>query len=196
LQPAQSIYTIGHSRHAIEDFLALLMRHRIDILVDVRSTPFSRFNPQFNRQTLDRSVQAAGMEYVFLGDRLGARADDESCYEDDRVQYDRLARTAAFQEGLERVLTLARDRRVAIMCAEKEPLQCHRTILVARRLVDAGRDVQHIHADGHLESHDAALDRLMALQKIDRDLFRSRQDLIEDAYRRQAARIGYVRSRS
>jgi uncharacterized protein (DUF488 family) len=196
LEPAHSIYTLGHSRHAIDDFLALLTRHRIDILVDVRSTPFSRFNPQFNRQALDRSVQSAGMEYVFLGDRLGARTDDESCYEKDRVQYDRLARTAAFQLGVERVLTLARDRRVALMCAEKEPLECHRTILVARHLVESGRDVQHIHADGHLESHDAALERLMTLQKIDRDLFRSRQDLIEDAYRRQADRIGYVRSKS
>lgn len=187
------VLTIGHSTHSLEAFVALLQQHGVTAVADVRSTPYSRFNPQFNRETLEQSVIAHGIEYVFLGRELGARSDDHSCYENGRVQYARLARTDLFRSGIERVVRGANDYRVALMCAEKEPLQCHRTILVARTLVELGVVVQHILADGRLESHEATMERLLdVVGLLHQDLFRSRDELIAEALVRQEERVAYV----
>jgi uncharacterized protein (DUF488 family) len=188
-----SVFTIGHSTHPIDRFVALLQQHGITAVCDVRSTPFSRFNPQFNRDALQKSLQAAGIAYVFLGKELGARSGDPACYENGRVQYDRLASTALFQEGLDRVRGGTQQYRIVLLCAEKEPLDCHRTILVSRHLVERGFDVQHILADGDLESHDAALTRLAGIVGIPaNDLVHSREEILEEMYRRQAERIAYT----
>lgn len=189
------IYTIGHSKHPIDRFIALLQQHGIDALADVRSTPYSRFNPQFNKEKLTAALAAAGIRYVFLGEELGARSKDPSCYEDGgRVSYAKLASTDLFRHGLERLLTGMRDHRIAIMCAEREPLDCHRTILVARELEKAGVPVTHILHDGSLEPNVQAMQRLAAdLELAPTDLFRTSDDLIEQAYDKQASRIAYVR---
>lgn len=188
-----NIFTIGHSTHNAEAFLALLRQHGIEALADVRSSPFSRFNPQFNREPLDQSLKAAGIRYVFLGKELGARTDDRSCYINGRVQYARLAQTARFQNGLDRVIQGAAKYRVALMCAEKEPLECHRTILVARALAERGQSVLHIHADGHLETHEAAMERLLDFTGLPReDLFRSKDELMAEALERQEKQVAYV----
>ena len=189
------IYTIGHSKHPIDRFIALLQQHGVNALADVRSTPYSRFNPQFNREKLTAALAAAGIRYVFLGEELGARTKDPSCYDDTgRVSYARLASTDLFRKGLERLLTGMRDHRIAIMCAEREPLDCHRTILVARELEKAGVPVSHILQDGSLESHRQAMQRLAADLKLTAtDLFRTPDELIEQAYEKQAGRIAYVR---
>src|ERR1700674_3398382 len=147
------IFTIGHSTHPQKRFIALLLQHGITALCDVRSKPYSRVNPQFNREELKESLRERCIKYVFLGKELGARSEDPMCYENGKVQYDRLAHTDLFRRGLERVQNGMKDYRLALMCAEKEPLECHRTILIARHLADLGFDVQHIHADGRLESH-------------------------------------------
>ena len=187
------VLTIGHSTHSIDAFIELLRRHGVTALADVRSAPFSRFNPQFNKETLARSLKEHGIKYVFLGRELGARSNDRSCYENGRVQYARLARTEAFRSGLDRVMRGAHDHRIALMCAEKEPWECHRTILVARALVEQGIEVQHILADGRLETHDQAMERLLAVLALPReDLFRSRQELIAQALALQEERIAYV----
>jgi uncharacterized protein (DUF488 family) len=189
------IYTIGHSKHPIDRFIALLQQHGVNALADVRSTPYSRFNPQFNREKLTAALAAAGIRYVFLGEELGARTKDPSCYDDTgRVSYARLASTDLFRKGLERLLTGMRDHRIAIMCAEREPLDCHRTILVARELEKAGVPVSHILQDGSLESHRQTMQRLAAVLKLTAtDLFRTPDELIEQAYEKQAGRIAYVR---
>ena len=190
-----TVFTIGHSTHSQERFIALLDQHGITALCDVRSKPHSRFNPQFNREELERTSLDCGIGYRFLGEELGARSHDPACYEDGRVQYDRLAQTALFQRGLKRVRTGMKDYRLALMCAEKEPLECHRSILLARHLVALGIKVQHIHADGGLESHEAALERLARqLNLPEHDMFRSHEDVLEDAYRLQEDRIAYYRS--
>src|ERR1035437_1825005 len=98
------VLTIGHSTHSLAAFVGLLRQHSVTALADVRSTPFSRFNPQFNKETLEHSLKSHGIKYVFLGRELGARSDDPSCYENGRVQYARLARTELFRSGLERVM--------------------------------------------------------------------------------------------
>ena len=186
------LYTIGHSTHSLERFVALLRQHGITALCDVRSMPYSRMNPQFNRENLRRSLQENEIAYVFLGKELGGRSEDPSCYVRGKVQYDCLARSTLFQKGLDRVRSGMRDFRLALMCAEKDPLECHRTILVARHLDALQIAIEHIMEDGSIESHGKALSRLVRqLHLPEHDLFRSREDVIEEAYRMQGERIAY-----
>lgn len=187
------IFTIGHSTHRDEAFLALLRQHSIEAVADVRSSPFSRFNPQFNREALEQCLEANGIRYVFLGKELGARSDDPCCYDHGRVQYGRLAQTPLFQSGLNRVVQGAERYRVALMCAEKEPLECHRTLLVAKALAERGQPVLHIHSDGHLETQEAAMERLLDLTGLPKeDFFRSKEDLLAEALEKQEAKVAYV----
>lgn len=187
------VLTIGHSTHSIEAFVDLLRKHGVTAVADVRSAPFSRFNPQFNRDALESSLPSHGVHYVFLGRELGARSDDPGCYENGRVRYARLAQTDLFRAGLERVVEGSRKYRIALMCAEKEPLECHRTLLVARALVDQCVDVEHILADGRLEGHEGALTRLLDVVGLPhQDLFRNREQLLAEAMTRQEERIAYV----
>jgi uncharacterized protein (DUF488 family) len=188
------ILTIGHSTHSLDRFVALLKQHAVTAVADVRSAPYSRYNPQFNKAALERGLKAEGIRYVFLGRELGARSDDPACYEKGRVQYARLARTAAFRQGLQRLRRGATEHRIACLCAEKEPLECHRTLLVARALEEEeGIDVVHIHGDGRLETQAAAMDRLLDLTGLPRDdLFRSRAELIAEALTRQEQQVAYV----
>lgn len=187
------VLTIGHSTHPLETFVALLQQHGVTALADVRSVPFSRFNPQFNRKALEKSLKTYGIRYVFLGRELGGRSDDPSCYDNGRVQYMRLARTDLFCSGIERVIRGANDYRVALMCAEKEPLECHRTLLVARALTERGVVVEHILPDGRLESHEATMERLLDVVGLPhQDLFFTRDELIAEALTRQEKRVAYV----
>ena len=186
------VFTIGHSTHELERFLELLRLHEITAVGDVRSNPYSRMNPQYNREPLKAVLTAAGVAYVFLGRELGARSEDPACYQAGKVQYDRLARTPLFRAGLERVREGMSHHRLALMCAEKEPLECHRGILVSRHLDAAGIPVQHILADGSLESHTDAMQRLRDQLKLpESDLFRTPEEVLEDAYRLQGERIAY-----
>ena len=194
-QPRSPVFTIGHSNHAAEVFLGLLLRHEIEEVVDVRSSPHSRYNPQFNRKTLQAALAEAGVGYVFMGVELGGRPTDPSCYDSEgRVQYDRLAETDAFKEGIRQVIQRTGERRIALMCSEKEPLDCHRTLLIAQVLTARDLGIGHILADGDLESHAAAVDRLLDRFKLPRDgdMFRSREQLIADAVIRQAGKVAYV----
>lgn len=190
---ADLVYTIGHSTHSTEKLIELLAGHDVTAVADVRSQPYSRFNPQFNRESLRADLKTAGIVYVFLGRELGARSDDRSCYVEGKVQYVLLARTALFQEGLRRLAQGIRSHRIALMCAEKDPLTCHRAILVCRHLAGLGIGAQHILEDGRLESHDDALTRLLAeLGIAERDLFRSRDESIVEAYSRRGQQIAYA----
>lgn len=187
------VFTIGHSTHSTDEFIAILRQHSVTAVADVRSVPLSRFNPHYNKAIILSSLRAQGIKYVFLGRELGARSGDRSCYENGRVQYARLARSESFHRGLDRIMRGAYDHRIALMCAEKEPLECHRTLLVARALVEHGITVFHILSDGSIETYDAAMARLLALLGLPRaDLFRSKQELIAQAVAIQEERIAYV----
>ena len=188
-----TVFTIGHSTHTLERFIGLLGLHAITAIADVRSTPYSRLNPQFDREAIIEELGAAGIAYVFLGRELGARSDDPSCYENGRVRYGPMAQTAAFRQGLRRVQEGMKKYRLAMMCAEKEPLECHRTVLVARRLDALGVPVRHILADGRLESQADVLERLVRqLGLPESDMFRSHAEVIEDALVIQESRIAYT----
>lgn len=185
-------FTIGHSTHSEAAFVALVKCHSITAVCDVRSQPYSHIAPHYNRESIMRALHRHGIAYLFLGDHLGARSEDPSCYEHGRVLYARLASTDIFRRGLARVMDGIVRYRVALMCAEAEPLDCHRTILISRQLHENGVAVRHIHASGKLEAHDDALTRLMCLLRIpESDMFRSRAELIADAYDQQEQRIGY-----
>ena len=192
------VLTIGHSNHSLNSFIALLRKHRVTAVADVRSAPYSRFNPQFNRDSLDSCLEKLGIEYSFFGRELGGRFDDPTCYVDGRVNYDLAATTESFRRGLDKLVQRVTNHRIVLICAEREPLDCHRTLLVARALEEQGIDVAHIHADGRLEVHSAAMDRLLKRFNLqpDGDLFRSlqpREKLVAEAVALQEKRIAYVK---
>jgi uncharacterized protein (DUF488 family) len=146
-----TVFSIGHSDHAIDDFVALLKQHGIDALVDVRSQPYSRWVPQFNREALAEAIEAAGLRYVWLGDMLGGRPQDQSLYdgEDARPDYDRMRKRADYQAGIEQLLELAgHAAAAAIMCSEGDYRHCHRTLLITPTLLDRETRVVHILPDG------------------------------------------------
>jgi uncharacterized protein (DUF488 family) len=194
--PDCRLFTIGHSDHEAGAFLDLLRRHNIAALADVRSSPYSRRHPQFNREALAAHVGRAGIRYVFLGAELGARRTEPECYENGKARYPLIARSASFARGLERVREGAGAYRIALMCAEKDPLTCHRAILVCRHLRDTLSPIQHIREDGRLESHEELESRLLATAGLpEGDLFQSREELLEQAYDWQGDRIAYEEER-
>jgi uncharacterized protein (DUF488 family) len=188
-----TIYTVGHSNHPLDRFIAILKQHGINMLCDVRSDPYSRANPQFNREALKAALWKNGVTYVFLGKELGARSEDPACYVSGKVQYDCLAQTALFRKGIDTLLERMHGSRLAIMCAEKDPLDCHRTILVARYLDKLGIAIEHILPDGSLETHRQAEARLLRELKIPEsdDLFRTREAMLDNVYKTQGERIAY-----
>ena len=189
------VFTIGHSNHSLDAFLALLRMNGVEEVADVRSSPHSRYTPHFSYGALSESLEEAGIDYIFLGGELGGRPADRSCYDaDGRVDYERLAQTDAFDDGIRRIVWAADERHVALMCAEKAPLDCHRTLLVARALVERGVAVEHILADGGLEAHAETMDRLLAKFKMSPhgDMLRSREETIAEALDRQAKRVAHV----
>lgn len=188
------LFTIGHSNQTIEDFLNLLLLHHIDVVADVRSVPYSQHTPQFNRESLVRSLKSRGIQYVFLGKELGARTEDPTCYEQGKVVFERLWNTPLFKSGIERLLKgLEKGYAIAILCSEKDPLVCHRFVLVSRALQKRGQQVFHIHADGSLESQEKACRRLMEMLKLEvRPLFDVPEAVEEEAFRKQGERIAYI----
>ena len=148
-----TLFTIGHSNHPISHFLGLLGRHGIGLLADIRSVPASRHHPQFGKRRLRDSLAAQGIAYAFLGQQLGGRPRDPACLVDGVVSYERVAETAAFQEGLTRLVCLAQAQPVAMMCAERNPADCHRSRLVSPALIRHGWEVRHILADGTVQEH-------------------------------------------
>lgn len=188
-----TIFTIGHSIHPMERFLDLLEMNDITAVADVRSSPFSRHNPQFNKDVLTAGLKKRDIAYVFVGRELGARSDDSSCYERGKIRYGRLAGTSIFKAGIERVLSGGQKYCVALMCAEKEPLDCHRTLLVSRALERRGVSILHILSDGSTEPQPQTMCRLLDLVGLPQvDMFYSNEQLIERACDMQEEKIAHV----
>ena len=187
------VYTIGHSNGTVERLVGLLRQHEIAAVADVRSQPYSRFNPQFNRESLASALKNSGLDYVFLGQELGARSEDPACYRNGRAQYSLMAKTPLFERGIARLLAGMERYRVAILCAEKEPLSCHRFLLISRHLHENGISVRHILEDGSLEDHEASLLRLLELHGMqETHLFHSKEELTAIAYEKQAEDIQFA----
>lgn len=195
----QELSTIGHSNHLLEYFLRLLTSQSISVVADVRSSPYSRYWPQYNKDSLERSLKDADIKYIFLGRELGARRSEDSCYIDGQVRFEFIAKLPIFRAGLDRVLSLIEQNRVALLCAEAEPLNCHRTILICRQLRKIRQNIKisHILRNGATESHEETERRLVRLHNLQPELFgklTSTSDLIEKAYDLQAEKITYKKT--
>jgi len=148
-----TIFSIGHSNQPIEAFLALLQQHQIQVLVDVRSSPYSKYVSQFNSATLAVAVQQTGIKYMFMGKELGGRPDGDEFYDvEGHVLYNRVAEAPFFLEGINRLKRGGRTYKVAIMCSEEDPTACHRYLLIGRVLAKQGVDLLHIRGDGHVQT--------------------------------------------
>jgi uncharacterized protein (DUF488 family) len=144
-----TVYSIGHSNHTIERLLELLDQHGIEVVADVRTAPFSRYSTQFNKDALAASLKRHELGYVFLGRELGGRPEGDKYYDSEgHVRYDRLSQSDLFHAGIDRLQRGASDHRVAMLCSEGDPTQCHRHLLIARVLDSVGMTVVHIETDG------------------------------------------------
>ncbi len=187
-----TLFTIGHSNLELEDFLALLAGHGVEIVCDVRSRPASFRFPQFNREPLEAGLRAAGCKYEFLGESLGGRPTDPRVYQaNGLVDYFLRRKARDFLSGVDRVVELSRVQNIALMCAEEDPLHCHRFLMICPALLERGVTPVHIRRGGVLESQSEAEDRLLALNDLTAftsgSLFTAeRSSALEDALRRQA----------
>jgi uncharacterized protein (DUF488 family) len=155
-----AIWTIGHSNHTLERLLELLRTHGISAVVDVRTSPYSRYSTQFNREQLQRALESQGIRYLFLGAELGGRPADSSMYDaDGRVRYDLVAASVPYRAAIGRLLRGAADHRIALLCGEEDPISCHRRRLVGRTLLEEGIAVEHIRGDGSISSEAAIVAR-------------------------------------
>lgn len=187
------LFTIGHSSHSVERFVDLLKTHGVTALCDVRSSPYSRYTPQFNREPLKDELAKHRIIYLYLGAELGPRSSDPTCYEGGKVQYNRLAAKEIFQQGLGRLQKGMATHRIALMCAEKDPLTCHRMLLICRNLRGDDIVIRHILEDGALEDNRDTEKRLMKLLRIDpADLFSTEADQIQRAYDLQGEKVAYT----
>jgi uncharacterized protein (DUF488 family) len=182
-----AVFTIGHSNHPPERFLALLAGAGIEMVADVRSAPVSRHVPHFNKGTLAQALQGAGISYMFLGRELGGRPTDPALFTDGSADFERMAAAPAFRTGLKRLETEALWLRIALMCSEKEPLDCHRCLLIGRALDAHGVEVRHILADGGI----------ITQKDIEAELMRGElqleEDMLASAYRERARKIAFKR---
>jgi uncharacterized protein (DUF488 family) len=204
------LLTVGHSNYEMKIFISLLKKQGVDAVADVRSFPYSRFLPHFNQVALKEALAAERIHYVFLGQELGARPRNRQCYIDGKAVYEKIAATKEFDEGIQRVLKGVRKYRISLMCAEKDPLTCHRAILVCQHLQNFGLQISHILKNGDLESHDHLEQRMLekhdltnfleiSQEQAQLSLFAqqninlpSRKECLEKAYKLQGYEIAYV----
>ena len=149
------LFTVGHSNHERDHFVGLLHSHDIQVVADIRSWPASRHVPWADSKALAISLRKSGIRYAFLGDQLGGRPDDPDAYnEAGRVLYGRVAASAAFQAGIDRLMQGISAFRIAVMCSEENPEHCHRRLLVAKVLAERGVTIEHMRGDGRLEKEE------------------------------------------
>ncbi|MHC2992579.1 hypothetical protein OB13_13665 [Pontibacter sp. HJ8] len=156
-----TVYSIGHGNKPIEEFLNELRSFGIQFLIDVRSKPYSKYNPHFNKTELDLELKKAGITYVFLGDKLGGLPEDRSCYIAGKVNYDLIKIKSFFKEGLERLTTAnAKNIRVAVMCSESKPEECHRSKLIGQELLKEDISMKHIIAPNRIKEQVIVMNEL------------------------------------
>jgi len=186
------LFSIGHSNIPAERFIGLLRHVGVNAIADVRSTPFSRRFPWFSSKNLAPTLAQHGMAYLAYGEALGGRPRDAALYRDGVADYEAMARQRDFHIALDRLTAEGPQRCVCLMCAEREPLDCHRCLLVARSLAERGLTIGHILHDGTVEPHAATEQRLLALTGASDDLFVTGQDeRLAAAYRRRARAVAY-----
>jgi len=184
------LYTIGYSSYTLHSFADVLKKNDINALVDVRSSPYSKFKPEFNRESLKKFLGIQNIVYVFLGDCCGARVDNYNYYVNGKVDYDLVAKDKNFNTGLTRIKEGLKKYRITLMCAEQDPITCHRTILICRNLHNL--KIKHILEQGKIEDHDNSEQRLLKLFRLNHpNMFLSEKQRLKQAYYRQGQKIAY-----
>jgi uncharacterized protein (DUF488 family) len=200
MQMENGVFSIGYSVHEVEHFLRLLRQAAVTLLADVRTYPSSRYMPRYNRPDLEAALRSVGIGYVFLGDDLGGRPPPRELYDPSgRVNYERVRATDFFRRGLDRLCALGGERRVAMMCGEEDPLDCHRGLMITPALTERGVASLHLRGDGGVETTVAMEDRLLRETRLESPLFASdpeeRRELLARAYRVMAGRKAFRRVR-
>lgn len=155
------VFTIGYGNRTVEELITILKEYGIQFLIDVRTSPYSRFKPEFGKEALEQALRPHHIRYVFMGQELGGRPSDPDCYVDGKVDYDRVREKPFYQAGIERVRTAWEKRLpVVLMCSELRPQECHRAKLIGETLVQHHIPVQHIDENGQLQPHSAILEEL------------------------------------
>jgi len=196
------VYTVGHSQHDVATLIQLLAAAGVTEVIDVRSAPYSQRYPQFNQFELQGNLKREGINYVFLGDALGGRPPHDQVYDESgRVDYQRVRGESFFQRGLEALRQRAAAATVALLCAEEDPLDCHRGLLIAPALKEGQIDVAHIRGDGSVETMQQMEERLLAQTSVGADLFQGlfakcltddeRRQLLGDAYQERARKAAF-----
>jgi uncharacterized protein (DUF488 family) len=188
------IYTIGHSNYESYQFIKILHSHSIETIVDVRSAPYSKYCPQFNMDTIKQALNNSGIEYLFLGKELGARPKEQDCYVGGKVSFEKLRESEFFKKGMLQLLDETEKHNIAIMCSEKEPIDCHRAILISRVLTQQGVTVKHILSEKELMEHKDLEEQLLKKCKVEETLFdteSSKQLNLQEAYQKQEKMISY-----
>lgn len=198
----QKVYTIGHSVHPIDVFLKLLNKYDINCVIDVRSTPFSKYAPQYNINEIKKTLNSNGIYYLFMGKEFGARQTDTTLFDSDGLlNFEKVIKNDQFQSGMKRVKEgLDKGFNITFMCTEKDPIDCHRSILVGRAFHDEKFDVLNIIENGNIETQEELIERLLNIYFPMRDqttLFdyieNEKKDinLIREAYRLRNKDIAY-----
>jgi uncharacterized protein (DUF488 family) len=187
------IFSLGHSNLALERFVELLSGAGVTAVADVRTSPYSKYTPWFSQQELRVGLRENGLAYAFLGEELGGRPRSSDLYRGGVADYVAMSGTEAFRSGLGRLVEGARRHRIAMVCSERDPLHCHRCLLVARQLTVSGVDTRHIHSDGHIESQQQAEERLLEEEGLSADdLLWPRPDRMAEAYLRRSRDVAYA----
>jgi uncharacterized protein (DUF488 family) len=191
------LFTIGHSNLEMSELLGVLIRHEVNLVCDVRSRPGSFRFPQFNREPFMAQLASAKIIYQFFGDQFGGRPLDSRYYgPDGLVDYPARRKAPDFEEGMDRLLGFVQSRNVVLMCAEEDPLHCHRFLLICPALVQRRVFPVHLRRGAVLESQRDAEDRLLQLHGFadvtSNSLFaQGRAAALEDALRLQSEQYGF-----
>ena len=172
------IYTIGYGSRSIEKLIELLHAHKIAYLIDVRSAPYSRYKPEFSKAPLANELEQHGIRYVFMGDTLGGRPDDETCYVNGKVDYKKVKATESYQRGIQRLhAAFSQQHSIALMCSEGKPEECHRCKLIGATLTNENITVVHIDENDEQRTQEQVVERLTGgqLSMFGEDTFQSRK---------------------
>jgi len=188
----KAIFTIGHSNHDISDFINLLLANQIELVIDVRSAPYSKLYPHFNRNPLEVSLTKNSIKYIFLGDSVGGRSNNIKDYSKGRVMYKKIAEKKEYISSINTIIQNSSKYKIVLMCSEKEPLECHRTLLISRSIEAHMVKILHIHRDGQIESQNEGIQRLLKIWKLDSpNLFGEDAERIDEAFTKQESKYAY-----
>lgn len=151
MTPENTLFTMGHSNHLLKDLIKILDDQGINLVVDVRSSPYSKYSPHFNKAHLKTGLEESGIGYLYLGHKIGGRPANEEYYHEGRVLYSLLEKDEKYLEGIGILTELVEDKKVVLMCSEEDPFRCHRHLLITQTLLKKGYHIFHIRANGEIQ---------------------------------------------